>query len=302
MYLDLLLFSSVAVHYSLLLFTARLFHRQTSPGRLLAGAALGAAAVLLLPLPPSPGLAAGAILAAPLFMVLAAFWPLRLPEIIFCWGALFLAAFTVAGAVTALLNLAPLRCLLATAGGSLLCCGTGAALDLLFRLLRPFLQERGWQRLWRVELQVAWRGQEKIVPSFLDTGNRLRDPFTGHPVIVIDYRSLEGLLPPALFRALADERCAPWTALESLPDAALARSFTLIPCRGVGQHRELLLGLKPDNVVLRGGGQCRALGSGVYLGLTRRGFGPAAEYRALLPPGLLHGGSMGVNRVKEVSA
>ena len=106
-----------------------------------------------------------------------------------------------------------------------------AVIYLLFVLLRPFLEDKKWQKLWRMELLVAWQGKEKIVPAFLDTGNRLRDPFSSLPVIVIDYRSLEGLLPPPVYRCLADGRAEPWSALEQLSDPALARCFTLIPCR-----------------------------------------------------------------------
>ena len=127
------------------------------------------------------------------------------------------------------------------------------------------------------------------MPAFLDTGNRLQDPFSSLPVIVIDYRSLEGLLPPSLFRHLADEEAEPWSALEKLSDPALACCFTLIPCRGVGRGSEILLGLKPDDVVLLEGTEL-SLGSGSFLGLTRRGFGPAADYQALLPPSLLRAG------------
>ncbi len=290
MYLDLLLLISTAVHYSLLQLTARLFHRQASRRRLLAGAALGAPAVLLLPLPQSGGLVVAVILAAPLIMILAAFWPLRLPELLGSWIAFFLAAFTLAGALTALLNMALLRFIFATTGGILLLIGLCAALHRFGELLGPLLEEKRWQKLWGGELEVVWQGKAQVVPAFVDTGNRLRDPFSRLPVIIVDFRSLKGILPPPLYRHLADDRKEPWSALEKLPDPELARSFTLIPCRGVGRGSEILLGLKPDRVVLREGGRDLALNTGVFLGLTRRSFGPAAEYRALLPPGLLRAG------------
>lgn len=254
------------------------------------GAVLGAPAVLLLPLPEAGGLVTAVIIAAPLIMILAAFWPLRLTELFYYWGAFFIAAFVVAGAAAALLRAAPLRLYFATSGGALLILGTCYGIDRLCTALRPLSEEKKWQQLWRGELEIAWRGREKVVPAFVDTGNRLRDPFSRLPVIVVDYRSLEEILPPALYRHLADEELEPWSALEKLTDPALARSFTLIPCQGVGRESEILLGLKPDRVILHEGGRSFCLSSGVFLGLSRRGFGPAAEYRALLPPGLLRAG------------
>lgn len=290
MYLDLLFITNMLVHYFLLLLTARLFYRQASAGRLLAGAALGASAVLLLPFSPPAGVAFAVILAAPLLMVLAAFWPLGWADLLLCWGALFLFAFMLAGAVSALLNFESARRFFAAPGGILLLLGSSAALSRLLVLLRPFSEDKKWQKRWQVQLEVAWQGKKKMVPAFLDTGNRLRDPFCSFPVIVVDYRSLEGMLPPPVYRVLADERLEPWSALGKLPDPALARHFTLIPCRGVGAENQLLLGLKPDYIILHEGGESRSMESGLFLGLSRQGFGAAAEYRALLPPELLRAG------------
>ncbi len=290
MYLDLLFFLNLLVHYFLLLFTARLFQREAGFWRLLAGAALGSLSVLILPFPHSPLLPALFIPAAPLLMVIIAFRPLRLPELLYFWGAFFMASFILAGALSALLSFSALRCFFASPCGILLIPGVCILLYLLFGLLRPFAEDKKWQKLWRIELQVTWRGRETAVPAFLDTGNRLREPFSGRPVIVIDYRSLEGLLPASLFRRLAEEEAEPWSAVEQLADPALLRSFALIPCRGIDSSSGLLLGFKPDEVAFFENGRKRQLDAGVFLALTRRGFGPAAEYRALLPPGLLRAG------------
>ncbi len=290
MYLDLLFFLNLVVHYFLLLFTAKLFHRKVGFGRLLAGAALGVPAVLLVNFPHPKWLTVAVILAAPLLMILFALRPLRPMETFYCWGVFFLASFTVAGALTAILNFDLPRRLFNFPSGLFLIAGTCILIYLLFGLLRPLFEDKKWQRLWRAELLVAWQGKEKTVPALLDTGNRLRDPFSGFPVIVIDYRSLEGLLPPQVYSCLAKEGAEPWSALEQLADPALARSFTLIPCRGIARRSEILLGFKPDGVAFLEGGRSRPIGTQVFLGLTRHGFGPAAEYRALLPPDLLRAG------------
>ncbi|NLA27003.1 MAG: sigma-E processing peptidase SpoIIGA, partial [Firmicutes bacterium] len=286
MYLDLLFFLNLLVHYFLLLFTAKLFHRETAFGRLLAGAAIGALAILVLPFPHSPVLAAALILAAPLLMVLTAFWPLRPLEIFYFWGAFFVASFVVAGALGALLNFNGPRQIFSSPMGIFIIFGVSILLYLLLGLLRPFREDKKWQKILRVDLQVVWQGKEKSFPAFLDTGNRLRDPFSSLPVILVDYRSLEGMLPSQVFHCLAEEGSESWSALERLSDPALARCFTLIPCRGVGRKGEILLGFKPDRVEYFKNGQIRPLGSQVFIALSRRGFGPTAEYRALLPPEL----------------
>lgn len=278
------------MHYFLLLLTAKLFHRKASFGRLLAGAVLGSLSLLILLVPYSPLLTAAAVLTAPLLMILTAFRPLRPLEVFYYWAAFFIASFVAAGALSALLNYDLPKKIFASPHGIILIAAVCIAVYLIWALLQAFGEEKKWQKCLQVELQVTWQGKVKEVPAFLDTGNRLRDPFSSCPVIVIDYRSLEGLLPAQVYCCLDQGELEPWRALESLGNTALARSFTLIPYRGVGYGNGILLGFKPDGVVFWENGESRKIQAQVYLGLVRRGFGPAAEYRALLPQELLRAG------------
>lgn len=288
MYLDLLIFLCLVINYFLLLFTAKIFRRNPGFWRLLGGAALGAPAVLVLMLPPNPVLAVTATLVAPAAMVVAVFWPLRWLEIFLLSGAFFLCAFMTGGAVLAL-TAGPGKALTPSRGAALIL-GVCLLLYLLLGLLRPYLEERKWQKVWQMKLQVSWQGKEKTISAFLDTGNRLRDPFSQVPVIVTNYRSLEGLLPQVVYRRLSDPSLEPWTALQDLKDITLARCFTLVPFRGIGPRHEILLGFKPDAVVISRGDESWPAGSQVVLGLTRRSFGPVAGYQALLPPELVRAG------------
>lgn len=282
MYLDLLIFLCALVNYFFLLVTSKLFRRRSVLGRLIAAAVAGALPGFLVIFPPNPALNMIAIIAAPLIMIVIAFWPLRLLEVFLLSVSFFMIAFMTGGALLAL-----------TAGGDILLhsyqgvaalFGVCLLFYLLFSMLRPYHEERKWQRVWQMVLVVSWRGQKKAVPAYLDTGNRLRDPLSRLPVIVIDFRSLEGLLPQPVYRSLADPSGQPWLAVRQIEDYRVARSFTLLPYRGIGSGREILLGLIPDAVFVSKGEQRWELNSSVVLGLTRRGFGPVSEYRALLPP------------------
>jgi stage II sporulation protein GA (sporulation sigma-E factor processing peptidase) len=289
MYLDLLFLLCLFIHYFLLLFTAKLFQRRPGFWRLLAGAALGALAVPVNLLPPSPAVTLTVILAVPLAMLCVVFRPLPVREIPLLWVAFFLLSFMTGGAALALFSMTgpggggPFRGIAVLFAVCLL-------LYLLLGLLRPYLEEKKWQKACEMTLHVAWRGKETVVPAFLDTGNRLKDPFSQLPVIVINFRSLEEMLPPAVYRGLSDASAEPWTALQELDDFTLARCFTLVPFRGVGHRREMLLGLRPDEVSVSIGEQCRHFGARAVLGLARHGFGPVAEYQALLPLELVKAG------------
>lgn len=282
MYLDLLVCLCALLNYFFLLFTAKLFRRRAAFGRLIAASAAGALPVILVVFPPAPLLNVVAVIAAPLVMILIAFRPLRMLEVFMLWAALFMIAFMTGGALLAVS--AGSGTFFSSLHGIPVLVAACLLLYLLFSLVRPYHEERKWQRIWQMKLIVSWRGKEICVPAYLDTGNRLRDPFSGLPVIVIDFRSLKGMLPAPVYCSLADPAGEPWLAIREIEDYSLSRSFTLVPYRGIGSGREILLGFIPDAVVISKGEQQWKPGTSVVLGLTRRRFGPVSEYRALLPP------------------
>ena len=290
MYWDLLLLINLTINYFILFVTAKLFRKQPGIPRLLIGAASGALTALLLKLPLYPALILTMTAATPIIMIIFVFWPLRCLELFILWCAVFLVSFLTGGAVVALSQ--------AHSPGSSIAPLPGAAslflacllIYIALSLLRPYLEERKWQRLWQLSLLVSWQGKEKQVSAFLDTGNRLREPFSQRLVIVVHYRSLEGLLPPEVYRFLSNPEVEPWDILPHLVETAQACCFTLIPYSGLGARTGMLLGFKPDAVTISRGERSWCYESSVVLGLTRRSFGPVAEYEALLPPELLQSG------------
>jgi len=89
---------------------------------------------------------------------------------------------------------------------------------------------------------------------------------------------------------LSNPEVEPWDILPHLVETAQACCFTLIPYSGLGARTGMLLGFKPDAVTVSRGERSWCYESSVVLGLTRRSFGPVAEYEALLPPELLQAG------------
>ena len=290
MYLDLLFLINLIINYFILLVTAKLFRKQPGALRLIAGAAAGALAVFIFSLPPDPALTVAATLITPLAMIVLVFWPLRWLELFVTWCAVFAVSFMTGGAVLALSLLnGPGNAVLLPLGAVTLF-SVCLLIYLVLSFIRPYWEERKWHKLLQLSLLISWQGKEKIVAATLDTGNRLREPFSQRPVIVIHYRSLEELLPPEVCRYLSDPKQEPWAVLPGLGETADARSFTLIPFSGLGARGGMLLGFKPDAVTVSRGTESWRVEAKVVLGLARSGFGPVSEYEALLPPDLLEAG------------
>lgn len=287
MYLDLYFLLNLAVNYWLLLVMAKLLFREPGFLRLIGGAAMGAGLALLVVCSPGTWFHPLALLVLPAAMLLLVFWPLPWRVAAISWLVFFLLAFLTGGIAGALQELAP------NAGNPerrlplLFLLVAGLILRLIPSRVRPFLKERKWQHRLTLKLLVRWRGKDIVISGLLDTGNRLRDPVQQRPVIIVDFQSVAELLPPEINRRLEDPRVESWRILEGLQEDPLARSFILIPYRGLGAGEQLMLGFSPAEIILMSEYQYRSLRSGVVLGLYRQGFGDTARYQALLPPELI---------------
>lgn len=252
-YVDAAILLNFLVDWLLLLGTNRLSGFPLSPGRCAAGAVLGAAyggACLL------PGLG-----------FLGSLW----------WRLVFLGLMAAAafgtgrgagkrGCVFVLLSMALGGVALNVRRGgfaALVLCAAG--LWLLCRL--AFGPGIGAQEYVQVELH--WQGRTQKLLALRDTGNTLRDPITGRPVLVVSAQvgqQLTGLTRQQLAH--------PVETLARQPIAGLR----LIPYRAVGQAGGMLLGLHLKKICVDGRQTSavvafapEGLGEGVYQGLVTGG-------------------------------
>ncbi len=247
-YLDVLFLLNLIVDYLLLMATARITGESFSRLRLALGAVLGgtyAAAVFL------PGLAWLAHplckVAAAVGMVLLAFGgSRRLLRLVLVF---FGASCALGGIVLALQWLGT--------GGLTLEQGvlytgfdvrlllvsvlvTYAVLTLAFR--RVARHGGGRQDLCRGQL---WLGEKTLcLTVLLDTGNTLTDPANNRPVMVVEARAMEQLLPPEI------DPTDPVGSMERIQGDALRRRLQLLPYRAVGVEYGVLLAVRTDRAMV----------------------------------------------------
>ena len=112
------------------------------------------------------------------------------------------------------------------------------ACPLLMLLLgaRRRLRER-----WEAELLLTYQNHSARIVALIDTGNQLCEPLSGLPVLIVEERLLEGLLPASGYRAVAYGgvggggvlRCfrpeGIWLEGRRMPDAWVALSPVPLP-------------------------------------------------------------------------
>lgn len=252
-YLDRVLLLNLLVDYLLLLTTARLAGIPLRRGRLALCAAVGAlyaGAVFL------PGLswlshplcrtAVGAAMALAAWRREAHPW--RLTALFFLLagglGGLVLALGLASGSVAAYVG----RLYRAEISWPVL---LGAALGffgLLHLVFRQAARHGGGEIM---DATISIGGQSRAVRVLHDTGNTLRSPVTGQPVLVLEQTSLGGLLPPEVER-IVTRRAPPEERMAQLHTTDLGRRFSLLPFCSVGAPEGLLLAVCSDSVQIGG--------------------------------------------------
>ncbi len=240
LYLDGWFLLNLLCDYLLCLLTARAAGLRLRRGRYLTAALVGAvyACAGFLPglrflLGPGWKLAVGAL------MGYIAYQPEHSP--LRCMLLFFAAAACFGGALRLLSGAGtPGLSLSALLFSFLLCYGLGL---LLFRA-NTLLHADAF-----LAVTLRHRGRSAELRALRDTGNRLRDSFTGSKVLIVSPRALERLLPgeAALFSALD-----PVTLLECGRSLPALRSLRLLRYSAVGKKSALLPVFRPEAVVIEG--------------------------------------------------
>lgn len=143
-----------------------------------------------------------------------------------------------------------------------------------------------WERLVFLALTVSLDGRSVTVPAMVDTGNELRDPLTGEPVLILGGHLAGRLLGEAAAAAVAVGADDAVAGAASLAEIGLGHRIRLIPYTTVGRQGGLLLALRPDRVTFVLGTEPVEAGP-VFIAFHREPLSADGAYEALVHPALL---------------
>lgn len=235
-YIDVLLILNIYVNYFLLRATARLTHTVITGRRLALTAAVGSLSSLTILLPPLGGAVNLLIkIAAALALVLLAFGKRRPRTYFYLCGVFFAVNFIFAGIVLALSFISD-SSHIATNNAALyidfslltLVAFTAVAYFAVCLLRRGLDSSAASDKKYRIIIGVGERSAD--IPAISDSGNLLRDSFSGAPVIVCGLGELSSVIP-----------CR--AAVGSL------KGFRVIPCSTITGSSVMPV-FRPDSVVI----------------------------------------------------
>ena len=281
-YLDVVFVLNGVVNYLLLNASARLVGSICRRGRMVGAAILGAAYASLT-FVPGLGFLSGVVwrILALIAMLLLAFGPSgrTIPL-----GGIFLAlSFALSGLVLMLSGflgaevwLLEGRAFYAIDAATLILLAGAMYLGLWLLLQGSMAHTGGGIAAAVIELQ----GRTEKLSLLRDSGNTLRDPFTGCAVPVVEWRVLARLLPEAgqELRLCADDAA---TAMEKLHKKLPGLPMRLIPYRAVGTQRAMLLAVRCDG--LRVDGKTRR---GIFVAVSPTTVSENGTYEGLIGEGV----------------
>lgn len=92
--------------------------------------------------------------------------------------------------------------------------------------------------------------QKRItVTGLVDTGNQLYHPLSKKPVMIVEAKQLESLVPQSVLSII--HHIDQWGGVKNGTDINWLNRLSIMPYRGVGQKMGLLCTLHPDQVIIR---------------------------------------------------
>ncbi len=147
--------------------------------------------------------------------------------------------------------------------------------------------------VWDHHIRYKW-GQNNImtrlrfdttwvqVLALVDTGNRLCDPWSLNPIIIMEVRAIIAVLPPEL-QTMYKQGEVDFGGIAALADTGWARRCRIIPFSSLGREKGLLLGIRPDEVRFFIQNRWKP-SKPTLIGVANQDF--PGNYQALVPPSL----------------
>ncbi len=118
-------------------------------------------------------------------------------------------------------------------------------LNLTFKLIKSKLSKKDMY----CEIQIKYETKSTILRLMIDTGNLLKDPITGTPVIVVEKQSLKEIIEEEILNQI--EGILEGKYIDTKYTENYISKFRLIPFSSLGKQNGMLIGFKPDEVKIK---------------------------------------------------
>lgn len=293
-YAEYLLIENLIINYIILYVTKRFTRTDTSNLRVFIAALIGALYTLIVLIPSFNFLANFLIkIIVSVLLIIVAFNPIKLKKLVKLFATFYTVSFVFAGASLALFYLTnskiffgkgifyikefPLKILIV---------GIVVAW-ILFKITFQLIQSKISKQNMYVSFTIKLQERKVKVLGLVDTGNSLKEPISNIPVIVVEFSAIKDILPVSIqtiFTKYNENNLNIISEIMSNSDEHL--NFRLIPFKSIGKENGMLLGFKPDEVILED--ETKQKIQEIVIGIYNNHLTSDNDYSALLNPELIN--------------
>lgn len=222
-------------------------------------------------------------------MIIIAFTPYKLKEFIKLYSTFYLISFVFAGAALSLVYFTDsevyiMKGLFFIKGITLKILLIAILLSLIIiKFTKNYFFDKGNKIL--LYTTVILNDKIANFTGLIDTGNSLKDPISNFPVIIVEFKAIENLLPKEVQDIFKRYQENDLNIISELMDKTKNLvKFRLIPFKSIGKENGMLIGFKPDSVKFN---EFDENFNNIIIGIYNSSLTNSGEYQALLSPEII---------------
>ncbi len=293
-YGDVLLIENIAMNYIILLCTAKFTKNGHKKLKLFLASVFGAVYSIFYFLPGYEYLYTWFLkILFSFFIIIIAFTPYKLNELIRLIGVFYAVSFIFGGATFGLYYL--INGIEYSYKDIFFLRGFPGKLLLLSILVAYFTVRYTWDYIiFRVKreriismINISFNNKKVFIPALIDTGNSLNDPISKLPVVVVEYSSIKEIIPDELQNIFEENNENNMNLIAAVMSKSewLTR-FRVIPFNSLGSENALMIGFRPDSFNIEYDNKKQNIKE-LIIGIYNRKLSRNGEYNALIHPDIL---------------
>ncbi len=295
-YLDVLILENLVINYLILYVTSKFCRYRTSTLRLFSGAIIGALYVGIIIIEPDIKVfyTTLAKILLSFFIIAVTFSPRKIMTFVKTLVIFYISTFIFAGASLAFLFFNDqggfvkngIVYVFGQSKWSLMFFSL-VTVCIIIKIFMEVIQSKFTRENLLIPVKIAFDNRKIGFPALVDTGNSLKDPLTNNPVMVVEFKALEELLPieiKDIFKNSKEDDLSCVTT--TISTSKWFSRFRLIPFSSLGKENGMLIGFKPDFIEIGEEEEKRDV-KNVIVGIYNRSLSRNEKYKALLGPELV---------------
>lgn len=131
------------------------------------------------------------------------------------------------------------------------------------------------------KVKIKLNGKETILNTIVDTGNMLKEPITGNPVVVVEKTALYDLMPKEILNNTESILGGDFEKIpEDIKNEYIPR-LKIIPFSSLGKQNGMLVGIKPERIEVINE-QIEETKNNAIIGIYNKSLTKRGEYNALI--------------------